>query len=285
MKKLSLQIFALTILFISQTVGQSFNYPEAVVFDYENMRWLVSSYEGGRILQLDLDGNLAYFNETNLDHPRGMKIMNDVLYVTASTEIKGFSLASGLEVFNLFIPGVTFLNDVESDDEGYLYVSESSTGNIYKVYLSSSNYSIFANGYAINGLLLDKANNRLLSCHWFENAPIKATDLSDSTISTLVNTGLEDLDGMARNAKGDIFVSSQGSNAIYRYDPDFIYEPVLIAGGFNNICDIFIEPNSDIIAAANMSANSIEFVISQIGWKPDQYPGRSDYNSSGDQYF
>jgi len=266
MKKLSLLICILTLSIFSQTFGQSIQNPEAVVLDYEYERWLISNYNQGCIMQLDLDGNVAYFTETGLDHPRGMKIINGVLYVTVTTELKGFNLATGAVVYSLFIPEEDFLNDIESDDEGHLYMSGTLSSKVHKVYLATSSHSVFANvGYAPNGLLMDKVNNRLLICHWGANAPIKAIDLSDSTVSTIVNTGLSDLDGLARNAKGDIFVSSQGNNAIYRYDPDFINPPELIAGGFNTICDICIEPNSDLLAAADMMANSIEFRTTQMG--------------------
>lgn len=231
-KKLGVFFAMLSLSFLIN--GQTLNHPEAVAFDYEYKRWMISNYMEGSILQLDLDGNLQYFTEPGLDHPRGMMILNGVLYVTATTELKGFDLSTGDEVFNLFIPDDTFLNDVESDDEGHIYITGTYSSKVHKVYLSNSTSFVFANvGYAPNGLLMDKINNRLLICHWGTNAPIKAIDLSDSTVTTIVNTGLADLDGLARNSKGDIFVSSWGSNGVFRYDPDFFNPPEMIAGGFN----------------------------------------------------
>ena len=190
MKKLMLINFIILLLSVTNlTRGQSIQSPEAVVFDYDYERWLVSNYFQGCIVQLDLDGNVTYFTEFGLDHPRGMTIKDGILYVTVTTEIKGFDLSSGTEVFSLFIPNENYLNDVECDDDGHLYMSGSVTSKVYKVYLSSSNHTVFANVVGVpNGLLLDKINNRLLICLWGNNAPIKAINLSDSTVSTIVNT-------------------------------------------------------------------------------------------------
>jgi len=87
--------------FFAGITAQIFNNPESVVFDYQNMRWLISNKANGNILQQDLDGNLNYFVQSGLDNPKGIIIVDGVAYVNENTSVKGFDLTTGTEVFSL----------------------------------------------------------------------------------------------------------------------------------------------------------------------------------------
>jgi sugar lactone lactonase YvrE len=268
----------LVILFLSGisvfTLSQSYNNPESVVFDYDNSRWLISNMGDGNILQLDLDGNLGYFVESGLDNPKGITIVEGVAYVNENTSVKGFDLTTGNEVFSLAIAEAAFLNDIEPDKDGHLFLSGSDSDKIYKVYLSNGTYTVFANvSFTPNGLLLDPANDRLLLCYFSTNSPIDAISLSDSSFSTAAFTSLSNLDGLAVNASGDIFVSSWGTNAIYRFDPEFLNPPEMVADGFSGPADIFIDPNSDILAIPEYNGNTITFKTAGFGGNLLNIPG------------
>ena len=245
---------------------QTYNNPESIVFDFQNQRWLISNKSGSNILQLDLNGNLDFFVSGGLNNPKGIIIVNDVLYVNENTAVKGFALSSGTEVFNLFIPGAAFLNDIETDNNGNLFLSGSNSSKIYKVNIANITYSVFAEVSASpNGLLSDVNNNRLLLCYFTGNSPIDAINLSDSSVTTVVNTTLTNLDGMARDNNGNIYVSSWGSNAVYSFDPDFINPPEMVVDGLNGPADIYIEKNSGILAIPNFNADNVVFKVASSG--------------------
>ncbi len=190
MKRLSILIFTFTLLISCQIFGQNFSQPESVVFDYENLRWLISNKAGGTILQQDLDGNLDYFAD-GLDNPKGIIIYNNTIFISENSSVKGYDLTAGVETYNFDIPGATFLNDIVSDGEGHLYVSGSNSAKIYKIYVSTVSHSVFAEvSSSPNGLLMDKTNNRLLLCYFSANGPIDAINLSDSLVSTVTTTTL-----------------------------------------------------------------------------------------------
>lgn len=72
---------------------------------------------------------------TGLDAPKGMVVVNNVLYVADIDKIRGFSLLDKKKIFELDLSsdGVTFLNDMTIVDEETFLVSGTDVGKIYEV--------------------------------------------------------------------------------------------------------------------------------------------------------
>ncbi|MBZ7943191.1 ATP-binding protein [Campylobacter sp. RM13744] len=96
----------------------------------------------GFISKLDKNGKILNINFLNdLDAPKGMMEIGNILYVVDIDTLKGFDLSNKKEVFNLPIKGSIFLNDIEKLNDKTLLISDTGTGIIYKVDLKTKKYN------------------------------------------------------------------------------------------------------------------------------------------------
>ena len=254
-------IFSLLLLVSGISMSQSYNNPESIIYDQAADRYFISNKGGNTIVQLNSDNELTNFVTSDLNAPKGLLIVGDTLVSVNNTSVQGFLLSDGSRVFNVAIEGAVFMNDVTTDNRGNLYVSDTSTGVIFQISLKTGKYSsLVSNLKNPNGLLYDSERNAILICNWGNNAKIQSFNLSDSTLSDLVTTELSNLDGLAGDDAGNIYVSSWGSNAVYRFDSSFKNPPVLISEGHNGPADIFIIKDKKRLCVPNFNSGKIEFV-------------------------
>jgi sugar lactone lactonase YvrE len=248
------------------------NEPESVVYDSTMDRYLVSNFGNGAIVQIDNNGVQSYFNTELMPYYNvvGMHIKDGFLYASANgiyMGVKVFDLASGVMTGSIDIPGSFFLNDVTSDTSGYLYVTDFEANRIYKLRLSDYNVSTFVNtGAAIpNGLLFDAPNNRLLvGTHTSSNAYLKAVNLEDSTMTNVVDVGVQS-DGVTVDDEGNIYISTWVLNSVFRYDPDFSQPRVTVASGFTSPADIFFNKKYSSLIVPNYNANRVDIIPMDVG--------------------
>ncbi len=242
-------------------MAQSYNNPESIVYDQEGDRYFISNKAGNTIVQLDSEQKQTTVVNSDLDAPKGLLIVGDTLISVSNTSVQGFLLSDGRRVFNISIQDAVFMNDVTADKKGNLYVSDTAAGKIYEISLKTGKYSTLIDSLVNpNGLLYDSRRNAILICNWGANAKIQSFGLSDLILSDLVRTELSNLDGLAFDAAGNIYVSSWGSNAVYRFDASFKNPPVLISEGHNGPADIFIVKNKNRLCVPNFISNIIQFV-------------------------
>jgi sugar lactone lactonase YvrE len=139
--------------------------PESVYFDQKTDVLYVSNINGksnekdgnGFISQLSTDGKIINLNwATGLDAPKGMGVSNGALYVADLTRVVAIDMSSG-KITNVFeIEGAQFLNDVTTDANGDIYISDSATGKIHlirngkaEVYFEGKDFK------RVNGLLAE----------------------------------------------------------------------------------------------------------------------------------
>src|SRR3954469_2768761 len=72
---------------------------------------------------------------TGLNAPKGIAISNNnsKLYVSDITDLVEIDIANGKIIKRFNAPGSAFLNDVVSDNQGNIYVSDTDTNTIYKI--------------------------------------------------------------------------------------------------------------------------------------------------------
>ena len=242
-------------------MAQSYNNPESIVYDQVGDRYFISNKAGNTIVQLDSDHEQTLFISSNLNAPKGLLIVGDTLISVNNTSVQGFLLSDASRIFNILIDRAVFMNDVTTDNKGKLYVSDTSNGVIYQISLETGEYSTLVDSIiSPNGLLFDSKRNAILICNWGYDAKIQSFNLSDSTLSNLVTTELSNLDGLASDKAGNIYVSSWGSHAVYRFDSAFKNPPVVISEGHNGPADIFINQNNQVLAIPNFLSNNIQFI-------------------------
>ncbi|HZU83409.1 MAG TPA: hypothetical protein VE987_10855 [Polyangiaceae bacterium] len=123
---------------VKYTTG--FALPESVLYDAEADRYLVSNINGapadrdnnGFVSVLSPDGQVTALkwieggkDKVKLDAPKGMAMVNGVLYVADLTAVRMFDAKSGAPKGETAVPGSTFLNDLAAGPDGKIYVSDS----------------------------------------------------------------------------------------------------------------------------------------------------------------
>ena len=116
-----------------------FQTPESIGYDEANDRYLVSNINGnpaeadnnGYISLVSPDGKIILekfiaggVGKVQLSAPKGSAITNGMLYVADLDTVRMFDLKTGAPKGAVKIPGSTFLNDVDADAKGNVYVSD-----------------------------------------------------------------------------------------------------------------------------------------------------------------
>jgi len=245
----------------SLNVYSQLNMPESVIFDTLYNRYLVSNYGSGSIIQIDSIGNESVFvNQMNAT--QGLEIVDSIIYVGCDSTVRGFHLATGAQVMNLKIEDVENLNDVTSDNNGHLFVTDVFGEKIIKVYLESQMYSTFVEGNGIlnpNGIIFDNANNRLLVCSYRPNFPIQQVDLIDSTVSTILETNLHYSDGITIDEDANVYFTSWSTKAIYKLNNN-LSDIVEVYQNDGGPADIFYDKTRNQLVIPLQQINSIDFL-------------------------
>jgi len=254
-------ILTAVLISVSLSVFSQLNMPESIVYDTLFNRYLVSNYASGSIIQIDLQGNQSVF-VNHMNATQGLQIVDSVVYVGCDSTVRGFYLATGIQVMNLRVDNVNNLNDVTSDNNGHLFVTDVFGNKIIKVYLESQSYSVFVEGNGIanpNGIVFDSEYNRLLVCSYRPNFPIQAVDLSDSTVSTIIETDLSYSDGIIIDTEANIYFTSWGTESIYKLDNVITNSYVEIYHNEGGPADIFFDKKHNQIAIPLQQSNEIDF--------------------------
>jgi len=271
-----LLVLSLFCVFVSWS--QNYQSAESVEYDAANDRWLVAN--GARMIVDDGEGNLSFFGTGNATH--GTEVLGNTVFTIASNRIKGYDLTSELLVMDLQIPGVGFLNGMSNDGGNTLYVTDFSAGKIFSVDVSNLGSPTFveivsSTGDTPNGILYDGSNNRLLYVTWGSNAKIKAVDLGTFMISTILDTGLTNLDGIVKNSVNQYFVSSWAPARITQYNSDFTLNGIVDTPALNSPADIGIAeeviigiPMGDsvifvtyvVLGVDDVASNPLQYVVS-----------------------
>jgi len=229
-----------------------FQTPESIAYDDANDRYLVSNINGnpteadnnGYISLVSPDGKVILekfiaggVNKVTLHAPKGTAIANGNLYVADLDTVRVFDLKTGAPKANVKIPGATFLNDVDADASGKVYVSDTGVKLGPKGFEPTSTDAIY---------VIDKTNKA--------KALVKSVDLArpngvyagDKSGLWVVTFGaakvyrLDDkgkkqdetalpagqLDGIIKNGD-DLYISSWETSAVYKGRPGATFTVVI----------------------------------------------------------
>jgi len=239
------------------------NGPECVVFDSLHNRYLVSNWNNGNIIAIDSAGNQSYFKQRS-GHALGNCIAGNSIYVSTGNTILGLDLDDPNDTtMYITVAGTSQMDGMTVDDSNNLYVVASMVAKVYKVNLITQEYSVFVpSGISTRpqDIIYDRNYNRLIICSWYDNSPIQAVDLNDSTISNLVLTTTGNCDGLALDGNGNYYFSTWLTNAVYSYDTTFTNPPVLFSSGHNGPSNICFNKKDNIIVVPNFNSNSVNLV-------------------------
>ncbi len=258
-----------TLFFLLFTLGafaQTYSGPESAEFDYANNRWLIANTSSHEVLARSSSGVLTVFASGLVSGPYGIEIVGDVLYCCSGTSVKGYSLATGANVFNLNV-GATFLNGMTHDASGNLYATDFSAKKIFKINIAAQTFSAIASSLvqSPNGIIFDQANNRCVFVNWGSNAPIKAIDLTTNVVTTILTTTLSNIDGITRDGAGNYYIATWGGQNVLKYNAAFATPATIVTAGLSNPADIFYNTVSNVLAIPNAGNNTVVFLDLTLG--------------------
>jgi len=211
-----LLISAAAYFLLANTV--SLSSPESVAFDASGNRFFISNVGNGTIVSMDSLGNLHDFVKEGISKPRGLKLLPPVLYVTDQTNLKGFDIKTAKLVFDLALPGAKMLNDVESDADGMLYVSDTQASILYSVDPATKKVEQLKSPLlsSPNGIFYDHPRKQLLIVCLSERSPILSYNITERRFDTFMETIYSNLDGITSDDLGRLYFSSWKEKTIYR---------------------------------------------------------------------
>jgi sugar lactone lactonase YvrE len=221
--------------------------PESVIYEPDENVLFVSNINGppdrkdkqGFISKVSpLNGSIIELNwVTGLDAPKGMTIINNnTLYVSDITDLIEIDINSGKIINRYNAPGSAFLNDIASDNQGHIYVSDTVTNIIYRLDTKNLRNSSNNNNASLqvwlqspelngpNGLYVDNTNNKLIVVSFGEfskpGGSIKVVDLQNRTMSSLGKEGtavpIGGLDGIEADTTGrHYYVTDEAAGKLY----------------------------------------------------------------------
>jgi sugar lactone lactonase YvrE len=215
---------------------------------------------------------------TGLNAPKGIAISNNksTLYVSDITDLVEINIDNGKIMKRFNAPGSAFLNDVTSDNQGNIYVSDTVTNTIYKLDTNAKDgnnnmsslqawlQSPQLNGP--NGLHVDNSKNRLIVASLGDmsrpGGGIEVIDLKNKTITTLGKEGTTSpfggLDGIESDTtEAHYYVTDNPAGKVYIVNADGTGYGTLIDLHTKGAADLSFIPNQSTIIIPLMQDNKL----------------------------
>jgi sugar lactone lactonase YvrE len=162
---------------------------------------------------------------TGLNAPKGMAVSDDSskLYVSDITDLVEIDIANGQITNRYNAPGITFLNDVASDKQGNIYVSDTGSNSIYKLEISkTSPLQIWLQTPELNspnGLYVDNSTNKLVVASL--GGSLSLVDLENKTIIKGTQVPGGSLDGIEGDTGENLYyVTDWAAGKVYAVNSD-----------------------------------------------------------------
>ena len=222
----------------------------------------------GQITFIDTAGKVAVF-ASNLDDPKGLAIIGQHLYVADKTKVLKITSDGKSSVFvpaTAFASMPQFLNDLEADPQGNLYVSDSgdlkSGGAIYKITPDGKanlliNEAKDARIKAPNGLLADDTGEVLMEVD-FDSGILYSFDQKTGALTDIAE-GFGGGDGIVHHSNGILYVSDWKNGKVFSVNTKG--DVTLIKDGYQSAADIAITKDEKYLMVPDMKAGELDFIL------------------------
>lgn len=253
--------------------------PESVV-QAKNGKIYVSEING---FGKDGDGQISVIENgkarvfaTGLDDPKGLAIISQNLYVADNKKVLKIELSGTkqgqVQVFaaaTAFPETPMFLNDLEPDIAGNLYVSDSgdlkgSGGAIYKIN-SQGKVTLVISGkqdprvLAPNGLLMDDSGDVIMEVD-FVSGVLYSYNMKTKALNDVAE-GFGGGDGLVHHSNGNMFVSDWKNGKVFSVN--LAGNVKEIKSGYQSAADIALTKDEKTIMVPDMKAGELDFISLQ----------------------
>jgi outer membrane protein assembly factor BamB len=185
--------------------------PESVYYDTARQVLYVSNVTGsptdkdgtGFISRISPEGKILVLQwVTGLNAPKGLGVFGEFLYVSDISRVVKINIATGKITEQVEIPGSQFLNDIATDSQGNVYVSDMNGKTIYVI--RSGSFDVLVKSDKVNGVnglfvvdgnLLAGLQDRIVSIN------LRTKEIKDY----ILNTG--GIDGLVPDGNGNFLIS------------------------------------------------------------------------------
>jgi gluconolactonase len=217
------------------------------------------------------NGKAAVFT-SGLDDPKGLKIIGNNLYVADKTKVMKIALNDGkASVFaaaSAFPAPPQFLNDLEADLQGNLYVSDSGDimgtgkgGAIYKLD-AAGKVALVIDGkqdprvMAPNGIIADDTGNVLIYVD-FTSGILYSYNQQTKALTDIAE-GFGGGDGIVHHSNGTMFVSDWKNGKVFTVNRK--NDVTQLKDGYKSAADIAITRDEKYLMVPDMKAGELDFI-------------------------
>lgn len=199
---------------------------ESVRYDAEREQLFVACINGkpwekdgmGFIALLNLDGSIKTGRwVTGLDAPKGMDIHDGHLYVADMDQIVVIDIEYATIKEKIRIPDALQLNDIDIDQKGKVYFSDSETGWIWTMTDGKPEPWIKGEWERPNGLFVEEERVLVASSRSQNLSSLSLNDGSQEIVTTEIGHG----DGIEYTGKEGHYLVTSWSGEIFLILPDF----------------------------------------------------------------
>lgn len=226
----------------------------------------------GQITVVDKNGEAKLFAQ-GLDDPKGLAIVGKDLYVADNHRVIKITPDGKTSVFAAaaaFPDAPQFLNDLESDAAGNLYVSDSGDlkgvgGAIYKINPQGKVTTVIngkqdARVLAPNGLLMGKTSNCIMVVD-FVSGVLYRLEMKKNTLIEVAK-GFGGGDGIVKGKKDQFFVSDWKNGKVFsvKLEKGVVPTGELIKEGFAAAADIAPSFDGKFLLVPDMKAGELVYL-------------------------
>jgi glucose/arabinose dehydrogenase len=220
----------------------------------------------GKITQINKDSSRKVLAE-GLNDPKGLDIFDGQIYVADMDKVVRIDAQSGKQTdfaaTTAFPRKPVFLNDIEIDGVGNIYVSDSGDDNgkgagIFKITPAGKVTEVLKANAGIkrpNGLLMDGIDSLLVAD--FGTGKLFRVQIGPKKTSvSLLNQGFGGADGLVRDTNGFLYVSDwAGGNVWQLVEPKAT--PQRIIQGYQSAADISLSADGQFLLIPDMKAGTL----------------------------
>ncbi|MBP0902560.1 hypothetical protein ACFSKN_02930 [Mariniflexile gromovii] len=210
----------------------------------------------GTISVISSEGKtLTQYWVTNMHAPKGANYYNDKLYVADIDAMIKIDMTSGAVEKTIAVENAVFLNDVDIDSNGDVYITDSRDSKIYKLVNDEVSIWLDLEGFNPNGILVEKDRILIVS---FSKGDFVAID-KKTKAQTLVATGILKGDGIVPIKQG--YLISSWTGEVFFVDKNFPGDAATKILDTQeeklNAADIGIIPNKNILLIPTFFGNKV----------------------------
>lgn len=241
--------------------AQLMDMPEGISYCDVLDMCFVSCWNSANVVLIDSEGTQSEFL-TGLSNCANNLLVGSVLYITYGTHVKAYDIFTSTEIFDIYLSGAVDADGLAMANDGFLYVV-SHNNKVFKIDVDQQTSELFAYGSIgtyDQDMIYDAEYNRLLICSYQTNCPIFAVSLPNGEISIACETGLNNLDRLATDSAGNIYVACWETNSIYKYNNEFVGDPEIVSDGHNGPSGIEVNSTDNLLYVSNFYLDTVDVI-------------------------